>query len=909
MSGTPVAAILQDVAKPSIYLQKPGERPPYLVDANNASTGVQVGELPSSEDEIAIKVRKPYTITKHREKWTDEEHRRFLEALKLYGRGWRLIEEHIGTKSAIQIRSHAQKFFSKLEREQSTTGGNPTDTAQDIDIPPPRPKRKPNHPYPRKAPTLTATTRNCSAAASATLPSKTSTHRFVAANYFQTAACAPLQVHSARKESDQMQTGELISSHTSSSAGLKIFGQTLAPAIHSSSDSDEAVPAFNVGSVNEMAAMEACVKARQRMLLLSESINSMHAFDGLATRKSQRTTIEPSCAADASQRKVLAVEALSIHNMYEACDSAREQKISEENLRDQKLASEVNAKTFGDDFLFKMEEEIQVKEGKCHFPKTPNLKLSDGSCHQRNKIFSSTDVSSTCNASSDLDCGDNSQKMAKIHEELTLQHNDSAKAAAMQSLLMMHGRHSILPIDPASFAATFTGGFHNMSKSSEHPIFHNVHNLAYVPGLATADPFILHLAQAAAHCDSAAFTSSSGTSKTVSSSQVPVGNCKDDKESETMDAARAAAVATLAAASAWWALQGAMASGHPNRHWFTLNAPHMAAVDSTATAAFRVSKEANRSSAANTRNFVPDIIPTGSGQNDRKIPMSCTTSDRDGRKRVRGNFGTEFSNEGKCFDKELEQCHNQGLSSMSECNQTACRVDPGLTHEHPLSNLCACAHCRKQVNSFSSHEEHGLIKQKKRLKKTSEEPIHSEVATKSTSSSETGSQHHLLSQKTHKKKSLQTSNELPGKDEHQQSQSRVVPRAPVAHLDGRENGRQGSSSCTASFLEESEVQRDSLRINREEDLPCARSGSQLEEPGLVTEIEEGDMRACQEARDRTASPDSVLNIGEVFNKQKHFASNSSQGSSSPSWKQTGFNGLGFLPYRRPSGRTSASHCI
>ncbi|KAJ7513670.1 hypothetical protein O6H91_23G009800 [Diphasiastrum complanatum] len=617
MSGTPVAAILQDVAKPSIYLQKPGERPPYLVDANNASTGVQVGELPSSEDEIAIKVRKPYTITKHREKWTDEEHRRFLEALKLYGRGWRLIEEHIGTKSAIQIRSHAQKFFSKLEREQSTTGGNPTDTAQDIDIPPPRPKRKPNHPYPRKAPTLTATTRNCSAAASATLPSKTSTHRFVAANYFQTAACAPLQVHSARKESDQMQT-----------------------------------------------AMEACVKARQRMLLLSESINSMHAFDGLATRKSQRTTIEPSCAADASQRKVLAVEALSIHNMYEACDSAREQKISEENLRDQKLASEVNAKTFGDDFLFKMEEEIQVKEGKCHFPKTPNLKLSDGSCHQRNKIFSSTDVSSTCNASSDLDCGDNSQKMAKIHEELTLQHNDSAKAAAMQSLLMMHGRHSILPIDPASFAATFTGGFHNMSKSSEHPIFHNVHNLAYVPGLATADPFILHLAQAAAHCDSAAFTSSSGTSKTVSSSQVPVGNCKDDKESETMDAARAAAVATLAAASAWWALQGAMASGHPNRHWFTLNAPHMAAVDSTATAAFRVSKEANRSSAANTRNFVPDIIPTGSGQNDRKIPMSCTTSDRDGRKRVRGNFGTEFSNE----EKEAEE-NIRRANTFRGCNQ------------------------------------------------------------------------------------------------------------------------------------------------------------------------------------------------------------------------------------------------
>ncbi|KAM7472365.1 hypothetical protein LguiA_010548 [Lonicera macranthoides] len=110
-----------------------------------------------SGEELVIKARKPYTITKQRERWTEEEHNRFLEALKLYGRAWQRIEEHIGTKTAVQIRSHAQKFFTKLEKE-AVVKGVPTGQSLEIEIPPPRPKRKPSNPYPRKtsvgAPTL-----------------------------------------------------------------------------------------------------------------------------------------------------------------------------------------------------------------------------------------------------------------------------------------------------------------------------------------------------------------------------------------------------------------------------------------------------------------------------------------------------------------------------------------------------------------------------------------------------------------------------------------------------------------------------------------------------------------------------------------------------------------------------------
>nr|WBR49960.1 MYB1 transcription factor [Chrysanthemum x morifolium] len=97
-------------------------------------------------EDYALKSRKPYTITKQREKWTHDEHKKFLEALKLYGRAWAQIEEHVGNKTAIQIRSHAQKFFSKVVRESSDFDGT---TVDHIEIPPPRAKRKPANPYPR----------------------------------------------------------------------------------------------------------------------------------------------------------------------------------------------------------------------------------------------------------------------------------------------------------------------------------------------------------------------------------------------------------------------------------------------------------------------------------------------------------------------------------------------------------------------------------------------------------------------------------------------------------------------------------------------------------------------------------------------------------------------------------------
>eukprot|EP00970_Alexandrium_tamarense_P010673 scaffold2192_cov200-Alexandrium_tamarense.AAC.17 len=51
-------------------------------------------------------------------RWTAEEHEQFLHGMKVYGREWKKVAQHIPTRSAAQIRSHAQKFFAKMSREQ-----------------------------------------------------------------------------------------------------------------------------------------------------------------------------------------------------------------------------------------------------------------------------------------------------------------------------------------------------------------------------------------------------------------------------------------------------------------------------------------------------------------------------------------------------------------------------------------------------------------------------------------------------------------------------------------------------------------------------------------------------------------------------------------------------------------------
>ncbi|XP_027358428.1 protein REVEILLE 6-like isoform X2 [Abrus precatorius] len=113
--------------------------PPFASVSAAAATATAASATNSSE-EAAKKIRKPYTITKSRENWTEPEHDKFLEALQLFDRDWKKIEAFVGSKTVIQIRSHAQKYFLKVQKSGTSEH-----------LPPPRPKRKAAHPYPQKA--------------------------------------------------------------------------------------------------------------------------------------------------------------------------------------------------------------------------------------------------------------------------------------------------------------------------------------------------------------------------------------------------------------------------------------------------------------------------------------------------------------------------------------------------------------------------------------------------------------------------------------------------------------------------------------------------------------------------------------------------------------------------------------
>lgn len=57
-------------------------------------------------------------------------------AITLYGKDWKKVEQTVGTRNGSQVRSHAQKFFNKLKKDEkmNPTGKKGGEGFQDLDI-------------------------------------------------------------------------------------------------------------------------------------------------------------------------------------------------------------------------------------------------------------------------------------------------------------------------------------------------------------------------------------------------------------------------------------------------------------------------------------------------------------------------------------------------------------------------------------------------------------------------------------------------------------------------------------------------------------------------------------------------------------------------------------------------------
>ena len=124
-------------------------------EVNRASTDkkeIKMHEIPltlmpslpaEKADTVASEAESPRNSRKRSTKsgqtagrWTQEEHQAFLEGLKVFGREWKKVADRIPTRTSAQIRSHAQKYFSKLSREETLMFHEaPQEVAQPVAVP------------------------------------------------------------------------------------------------------------------------------------------------------------------------------------------------------------------------------------------------------------------------------------------------------------------------------------------------------------------------------------------------------------------------------------------------------------------------------------------------------------------------------------------------------------------------------------------------------------------------------------------------------------------------------------------------------------------------------------------------------------------------------------------------------
>lgn len=87
------------------------------------NSGSGATEAPSPMSLASPAASQTGDASKRRERWTEDEHARFMEGLNRYGRKWKKIQTFVQTKTAVQVRTHAYGYFAKLLRNMPEDDG------------------------------------------------------------------------------------------------------------------------------------------------------------------------------------------------------------------------------------------------------------------------------------------------------------------------------------------------------------------------------------------------------------------------------------------------------------------------------------------------------------------------------------------------------------------------------------------------------------------------------------------------------------------------------------------------------------------------------------------------------------------------------------------------------------------
>jgi len=89
----------------------------FQMDIPNSSENITTESDPvKTDDDSSVSGNNEVPENTTSGRWSAQEHNMFLNGLKIHGKGWKKIAEMIQTRNVVQVRTHAQKYFQKLER-------------------------------------------------------------------------------------------------------------------------------------------------------------------------------------------------------------------------------------------------------------------------------------------------------------------------------------------------------------------------------------------------------------------------------------------------------------------------------------------------------------------------------------------------------------------------------------------------------------------------------------------------------------------------------------------------------------------------------------------------------------------------------------------------------------------------